>query len=86
MRENGKVRDMKAEGVSKCKNGMEEKASVRWYMEKEAPKHEVWYDGSLGGDLVFRMRAQCMEGNASTYRWTKGVRCVTGVWMRLWCR
>ena len=47
---------VKAEGVSKCKNGMEGKASVKWYKEKAAPKHEVWYDGSLGGDLVFRMR------------------------------
>ena len=60
---------------------MEGKASVRWYREKKAAlKHEVWHDGSLGGDL-FRMRAQCMELNARTYRWTetKGVKCVTGM-------
>ena len=36
-------------------------------------KHEVWYDGSLGGDL-FRMRAQCMEVNARTYRWAEARR------------
>ena len=30
-----------------------------------------WYDGSLGGDLLFRARAQCMDVNAWNYRWSE---------------
>ena len=31
--------------------------------------YERWYDGSLGGDLLFRARAQCMDVNERHYRW-----------------
>ena len=27
--------------------------------------YERWYDGSLGGDFLFRARAQCMDVNES---------------------
>ncbi|MPC56906.1 hypothetical protein E2C01_050872 [Portunus trituberculatus] len=33
--------------------------------------YERWYDGSLGGDLLFRARAQCMDVNARNYRWSE---------------
>ena len=33
--------------------------------------YEKWYDGSLGGDLLFRARAQCMDVNARSYRWSE---------------
>ncbi|MPC38231.1 hypothetical protein E2C01_031736 [Portunus trituberculatus] len=33
--------------------------------------YKRWYDGSLGGDLLFRARAQCMNVNAMSYRWSE---------------
>ena len=50
---------------------MEHKSTLEWYREKEAPMYERWYDGSLGGDLLFRARAQCMDVNARNYRWSE---------------
>ena len=61
-------RAVKCAGLSKWKNEMGRKKTLEWYREKEAPKHERWYEGSLGGDL-FRARAQCMDVNARNYRW-----------------
>ncbi|XP_050705903.1 uncharacterized protein LOC126991179 [Eriocheir sinensis] len=62
---------VKDEGLSKWKNEMERKETLDWYREKEAPKCEVWYEGSLGGDLLFRARAQCLDVNARNYRWSE---------------
>ena len=31
----------------------------------------MWYDGSLGGDLLFQARAQCMDVNACNYMWSE---------------
>ena len=50
---------------------MERKTTLEWYKVKEAPRYERWYDGSLGGDLLFRARAQCMDVNARSYRWSE---------------
>ena len=50
---------------------MEQKSTMEWYKEKEAPMYERWYDGSLGGDLLFRARAQCMDVNERNYRWSE---------------
>ena len=50
---------------------MERKSTMEWYREKEAPKCVTWYEGSLGGDLLFRARAKCMEVNARNYRWSE---------------
>ena len=47
---------------------MERKSTME---EKEAPMYERWYDGSLGGDLLFRARAQCMDVNERNYRWSE---------------
>ena len=58
-------------GLSKWKNDMERKTTLEWYSEKKAPGYERWYDGSLGGDLLFRARAQCMDVNARNYRWSE---------------
>ena len=58
-------------GLSKWKNEMERKKTLEWYREKEAPMYVKWYDGSLGGDLLFRARAQCMNVNARNYRWSE---------------
>ena len=69
-------RAVKADGLSEWKNRMDRKGTLRWYREKEAPKHEVWYDGSLGGDLLFRVRAQYVEVNDRTYRWSEDRRKV----------
>ena len=38
------------------------------YKEKDAPMYERRYDGSLGGDLLFRARAQCMDVNERNNR------------------
>ena len=46
-------REVKCMGINIWKNGMEQKSTMEWYKEKEAPMYERWYDGSLGGDLLF---------------------------------
>ena len=37
---------------------------------------QEWHDGSLGCDLLFQARAQCMDVNARNYRWSKSRRKV----------
>ena len=64
-------RDVKSVGLNEWRNGMERKSTLEWYKVKEAPMYERWYDGSLGGDLLFRARAQCMDVNARNYRWSE---------------
>lgn len=56
-------------GLSKWKRGMEEKSSLEWYKCKECPKYESWYDGSMGGVLLFKARSGSLEVAARTYRW-----------------
>ena len=60
---------MKGVELSKWKTEMERK-TLEWYRKKEAPMYVRWYDGSLGGDLLFQARAQCMDVNARNYRWS----------------
>ncbi|XP_063877492.1 uncharacterized protein LOC135109778 [Scylla paramamosain] len=64
-------KEVKCVGLNEWKNEMERKKTLEWYKEKEAPRYERWYDGSLGGDLLFRARAQCMDVNARSYRWSE---------------
>ncbi len=64
-------REVKCVGLNKWKNEMGRKSTLEWYKEKAAPMYERWYDGSLGGDLLFRARAQCMDVNARSYRWSE---------------
>ncbi|MPC63568.1 hypothetical protein E2C01_057667 [Portunus trituberculatus] len=66
-------REVKWVGLNIWKNEMERKSTVEWYKEKEALMYERWYDGSLSDDLLFRARAQCMDGNARNYRWSKSL-------------
>ncbi|MPC95100.1 hypothetical protein E2C01_090296 [Portunus trituberculatus] len=47
---------------------MERKSTLEWYKEKETLMYERWYDGSLGGDILFRARAHSMDVNARNYR------------------
>ena len=58
-------------GLGKWKTEMERKKTLEWYKEEEAPMYVRWYDGSLGSDLLFRARAQCMDVNAGNYRWSE---------------
>ena len=58
-------------GREERRNSMRNKSLLGWYRCKEKPKYEMWYDGSLGGDLLFRARAQCLDVNARTYRWSE---------------
>ena len=62
---------VKGVGLSKWKTEMERKKTLGWYIEKETPMYVRWYDGSLGGDLLFRARAQCMDVNVRNYRWSE---------------
>ena len=50
---------------------MELKSSLEWYKMKKGPQHVRWYDGSLGGDLLFQARAQCMNVNGRNCRWSE---------------
>lgn len=63
--------EVKRVGLSKWRNEMERKNTLEWYKEKETPAYESWYDGSLGSDLLFRARAQCMDVNVRNYRWSE---------------
>ena len=63
--------EVKRVGLSKWRNEMERKNTLEWYKEKETPAYERWYDGSLGSDLLFRARAQCMDVNVRNYRWSE---------------
>lgn len=56
---------VKNEGLSKWTKKRREKA-LDWYREKEAPKCEVLYEGSLGSGL-FRARAQCLDVKAKNH-------------------
>ncbi|XP_050694867.1 uncharacterized protein LOC126984800 isoform X3 [Eriocheir sinensis] len=62
---------VKGDGLRRWKHVMERKTTLEWYREKEAPQCVSWYDGSLGGDLLFQARAQCMNVNARNYRWSE---------------
>ena len=46
---------------------MKRKSMLVWYKSKECPKYEKWYDGGFGSELLFRVRAKCMEVNKRTY-------------------
>ena len=63
-------REVKCVGLNIWKNGMERKSSLEWYKEKEC-MYERWYDGSLGGDRLFRAQAQCMDVTERNYRWSE---------------
>ena len=59
-------------GLNKWKRGMNEKVTLEWYASKECPKYEKYYDGSVGSQLLFKVRTQSLELNARTYRWNEG--------------
>ena len=76
VREGGTTR-MKRE-INKCvqrkgweewRQGMREKTTLEWYRTKEVPGREWLYDGSLGGDLIFKARTKSLELNSRVYRW-----------------
>ena len=56
-------------GLEKWKNGMIGKTSLVRYQEKQVPRREMFYDGSLGSSLLFKARTESVELNARTYRW-----------------
>ena len=62
---------VKEDGLNKWKGAMERKSTLEWYKSKEAPQYVRWCDGSLGGDLLFQARSQCMNVNARNYRWSE---------------
>ena len=64
-------RVVKGVGLNKWRNEMERKKTLEWYREKKAPKYVKWCDGSLGGDLLFQARTQCMDVNERNYRWSE---------------
>ena len=43
-------------GYRKWKDGMHRKETLEWYRMKERPSNEIWYDGSIGGQLLFNAR------------------------------
>ena len=64
-------KEVKCVGLNEWKSEMERKKTLEWYKEKKEPKYERWYDESLGGDLLFCARTQCMDVNARSYRWSE---------------
>jgi hypothetical protein len=60
---------VKEVGKEKWKNGIRSKETLEWYVGKERPKCEKWYDGSWGSQLLFKARSQSLEVNARTHRW-----------------
>ena len=51
---------------------MSEKTTLEWYRGKDRPRYESFYDGSHGGDLLFRARTKSLEVNSRVYRWKNG--------------
>lgn len=47
---------VKCMGINKQRNDVEQKKILEWYKGKESPKSEWWFDGRLGGDLLFHAR------------------------------
>ena len=58
-------------GLEKWRTGMSGKSTLKWYEKKVKPMNERWYDGSRGGQLLFKARTQSLEVNARTYRWAE---------------
>jgi hypothetical protein len=56
-------------GLNKWKQGVRDKPTLLWYEQKDSPRHERWYDGSWGSQLLFKARSQSLELNARTHRW-----------------
>ena len=50
---------------------MECKETLEWYRKKKFPKYESFYEGTLGSDLLFRARTQCLNVNTRNYRWSE---------------
>ena len=51
---------------------MSEKTTLEWYQRKDRSRYESFYDGSRGGDLLFRARTKSLEVNSRVYRWKNG--------------
>ena len=64
-------------GLKQYRMGMQTKSTLKWNGRRECPKCEWWYDGSWGGELLFRAMSQSLEVNARTYRWkeSKSKKC-----------
>ena len=58
---------------------MRTKSSLEWYLGKQQPGREPFYDGSMGGELLFKARTKSLELNSRTYRWANegNKRCTT---------
>ena len=42
---------------------------LEWYQGKDRLRSESFYDGSCGGDLLFRDKTKSLEVNSRVYRW-----------------
>ncbi|XP_045115935.1 uncharacterized protein LOC123507244 [Portunus trituberculatus] len=65
-------RRVEEKGKAEWRRGMSEKTTLEWYRRKDRPRCESFYDGSRGGDLLFRARTKSLEVNSRVYRWKDG--------------
>ena len=77
-RKGGKLmkKEVEEKGLRRWREGMERKSSLRYYRSKKKPGYERAYDGSIGGELLFKARSGSLEVNKRTERWNGG---------RSWC-
>ena len=63
---NRRVQDTR---VDKWHRSMQAKSSLEYYLAKPKPKSETFYDGSVGGALLFKARTKSLEVFGRIYRW-----------------
>ena len=56
-------------GLEEWLRGVREKVTLVWYRGKDQPRYERLYDGSFGGELLFKARTKSLEVNSRVYRW-----------------
>ena len=56
-------------GKNEWKENMRGKDTLDWYMAKASPKKELFYDGSMASELLFKARTKSLELNSRTYKW-----------------
>ena len=65
-------RRVEEKGKEEWLRGMNEKSTVDWYRGRNQSKYENFYDGSFGGNLLFRVRTKSLEVKSRVSRWKNG--------------
>ncbi|KAF2346312.1 hypothetical protein FHG87_022932 [Trinorchestia longiramus] len=64
--------DIVVYGLNKWKHSMNGKTILTWYVSKNVPRFEMFYDGSFGSQLLFAIRYKALSVNRCKWRWNEG--------------